>query len=50
MDHIIKEATEIKLHADNINRDGGYILRARITQIGTSQQGLRTQQYKQPAH
>jgi hypothetical protein len=26
MDRIIKEAIEIKLHPDNINRDGGFIL------------------------
>jgi hypothetical protein len=54
MDRIIKEAIEIKLHPDNINRDGGYILSRAwqpvLRQIGTSQQGLRTQQYKQPAH
>jgi hypothetical protein len=24
MDRIIKEAIEIKLHPDNLNRDGGY--------------------------
>jgi predicted GIY-YIG superfamily endonuclease len=54
MDHIIKEAIEIKLHPDNINRDGGYILSRAwqpvLRQIGTLQQGLRTQQYKQPTH
>jgi hypothetical protein len=26
MDHVIKEAIEIKLHANNINRDGGFNL------------------------
>jgi hypothetical protein len=48
MDRIIKEAIEIKLHPDNINRDGDYILSRAwqpvLRQIGTSQRGLRTQQ------
>jgi hypothetical protein len=41
MDRIIKEATGIKLHPDNINRDGGYILSRAwqpvLRRIGTSQ-------------
>jgi hypothetical protein len=53
IDRIIKEASEIKLHPD-INGDGGYILsrdwQPVLRQIGTSQQGLRAQQYKEPAH
>jgi hypothetical protein len=47
MDRIINEAIEIKLHPDNINRDGGYKLRAwqpAIRRIGTSQRGVRAQQ------
>jgi hypothetical protein len=48
MDRIIKEAIEIKLHLDNINRDGGYILsrawQPAICQIRTSQRGVRAHQ------
>jgi hypothetical protein len=48
MDRIIKEAIEIKLHPDNINRDGGYILskawQPAIRRIGTSQRGVRARQ------
>jgi hypothetical protein len=47
MDRIIKEAIEIKLHPDNINRDGGYILnrawQPAIHRIRTSQRGMRAQ-------
>jgi hypothetical protein len=48
MDRIIKEAIEIKLHPDNINRDGGFILsrawQPAIHQIRTSQRGVGAQQ------
>jgi hypothetical protein len=48
MDRIIKEAIEIKLHPDNINRDGGFILnralQPAIRQIRTSQRGVGSQQ------
>jgi hypothetical protein len=48
MDRIIKDAIEIKLHPDNINRDGGHILsrawKPAIVRIGISQRGMRAQQ------
>jgi hypothetical protein len=48
MDRIIKEAIEIKLHPDNIKRDGGLIpsraWQPAIRQIRTSQRGVRAQQ------
>ena len=44
MDRIIKEAIEIKLHPDNFNKDGGFILirawQPAIRQIRTSQRGV----------
>jgi hypothetical protein len=47
MDLIIKEAIEIKLHPDNINRDGGFILnrawQPAISQIRTSQRVVGAQ-------
>jgi ribonuclease I len=47
MDCIIKEATEIQLHPNHINRDGGYILswawQPALCQI-QAPQGLRPQQ------
>jgi hypothetical protein len=48
MDRIIKEAIEIKLHPENINKDGGFILsrawQPAIHQIRTSQRGVGAQQ------
>jgi hypothetical protein len=45
---IIKEAIEIKLHPDNFNRDGGFILsrawQPAIRQIRTSKRGMGAQQ------
>jgi hypothetical protein len=48
MDRIIKEAIEIKLHPDNVNRDGSFMLsrawQPAISWIRTSQRGVRAQQ------